>query len=378
MFLKPLEAALSDSEPPLIVERPPLPRWHAAAFHTHGLPQLDGRIKASPEDFVVEEVPAYQPTGEGEHLYLWIEKRDVAADRLVQHVAQALKIRRDDIGSAGLKDRFAVTRQYLSVPATALEAVPQIDCPGIKVLSATRHRNKLKTGHLRGNRFRITVRDLTATDSSLPIEEAIPLIENTIARQGFPNYFGDQRFGNADQTLQLGLDLLTARKAPRDIPFAKRKFLLRLALSAVQSELFNRTVAERIQTETLGVVLPGDLLQVAASGGCFLTEDSTVDQPRYDSREVIPTGPLFGPSMKSPQAAALELEARVRASFGLAESAFSQFANLTAGARRAMVCMPEALSLRWEPPSLIVDVTLPAGSYATMLLREILSATLST
>src|SRR5437870_5416278 len=129
---------------------------------TADLSGVGGRIRAQPEDFEVEEIPAYEPCGEGEHLFLWIEKRSMGAEFFTRQIAQRLGIAPGEVGTAGLKDRHAVTRQYVSVPAAAEERLGQLDGEGLRVLRVSRHTNKLRPGHLRGNRFRILVRDAAA------------------------------------------------------------------------------------------------------------------------------------------------------------------------------------------------------------------------
>lgn len=128
-------------------------------YLTADLPGVGGTLKEQPEDFVVEEIPAYEPSGAGEHLFLWVEKRDVAGEDLLRHVARRLAILSQDIGMAGVKDRRAITRQWVSVPARCEPTIAEIDSGQIRVLRAVRHGNKLRTGHLRGNRFSIRVRN---------------------------------------------------------------------------------------------------------------------------------------------------------------------------------------------------------------------------
>ncbi len=195
-------------------------------YLTADLPGVSGRLKETPEDFLVEEIPAYEPSGEGEHLFLWIEKRDVAADQLVRHLARSLEVSRDDIGVAGLKDKRGVTRQFVSVPARAADRLEAANAEEVHVLSATRHTNKLRTGHLKGNRFSILLR----TDSAPESLDAAQHIVERLKQLGVPNYYGEQRFGTGGETAVLGFDLLRGSKTVRDIPSAKRKFLLRLAL----------------------------------------------------------------------------------------------------------------------------------------------------
>src|SRR5438105_2145889 len=155
---------------------------------TADLPGIGGVIKQSPEDFEVEEIPAYEPSGEGDFLYLWIEKRDMGAEYFNRQIAKRLDISVGEIGTAGLKDRRAVTRQMVSVPAFAEARLPQIEGDGIKVLRVSRHVNKLRAGHLHGNRFRILVRQ----SSPLPPDERSNLVIERIRQHGLPNYYGTQ------------------------------------------------------------------------------------------------------------------------------------------------------------------------------------------
>jgi tRNA pseudouridine13 synthase len=329
------------------------------------LPGIGGVLKTEPADFEVEEVPAYTPSGEGEHLFLWIEKRDVSAELLQTHLAKRLKIRRGDIGVAGLKDRRAVTRQFVSVPENCAERLPEVETDAIHVLDSQRHTNKLKTGHLRGNRFAILVRDVS--DDAL--EKAIA-IAKPIEQQGFPNYFGDQRFGYQGQTLELGFDLLTGRKKPRDLTSSRRKFLLRLSISAVQSVLFNEVLAERIKDGFLQTVLPGDVMQVVQTGGKFVVEDLESEQSRFESGEIVPTGPMFGPKMHVPLSDAGEREQRVLDRREIVIEQFERFPRVASGTRRPLVISVEELSIEQQDDGLRFRFTLPKGTYATMLLRE--------
>jgi len=285
---------------------------------------LGGVLKDEPADFEVEEIPAY------------------------------------------IKDRRAITRQYVSVPARCADRVTRIDDGRIRVLRAQRHRNKLKRGHLRGNRFSILVRNAAAADAARAEEVA-----ERIRRHGFPNYFGPQRFGVDDSTLSLGYDLLRGVRRPRDLPPSRRRFLLSLSLSAVQSELFNAALAERIRDGVLRTVLAGDVMLVVATGGRFVVEDVDREQSRFTAGETVISGPLFGPAMLEPGGEPAERENRVLQTRGLDRPAFEQFAKLTAGTRRALLVRPDELSLTTEPDGLRVRCVLPSGVYATSLLREL-------
>lgn len=336
-------------------------------FLTSDLPGIGGRLKQRPEDFLVEELPAYEPCGEGEHLFLWIEKTDVAADELARQIARALCISPRDIGTAGLKDRRALTRQYVSVPASCEAGIGRIETDRIHVLRSLRHRNKLRTGHLWGNRFSILVRDLDAD----AVARAAPIAE-AINRLGFPNYYGEQRFGREKETLRVGLELLQGKVGPESIAPARRRFLLRMSLSAVQSALFNVVLAERLRDSLFSTVLPGDVMQVAASGGQFVAIDAAAEQQRFDSRQILLTGPIFGPRMTAPQHEPAAREGRVLSAWGLSPEHFTRFAKLTSGTRRPLVVWPDALRVENESDGLRFDVRLPSGVYATTLLREFL------
>src|SRR5262249_21854974 len=153
------------------------------------------------EDFEVEEIPAYEPSGEGEFLYLWVQKRGMGAEYFVRQLAIRLQIAPDEVGTAGLKDRHAVTRQWVSVPSACESRLSAVDDDEVRVLRASRHGNKLKPGHLRGNRFRVLVRGAEDAAARLP-----PLLD-AVRRAGMPNFYGPQRFGRDGETFAAGMDL---------------------------------------------------------------------------------------------------------------------------------------------------------------------------
>jgi tRNA pseudouridine13 synthase len=334
-------------------------------YLTADLPGIGGRLKDLPEDFIVEEIPAYDPSGEGQHLYLWIEKRDLPHDILLRRIAKVLEIAQDDIGVAGIKDRRAVTRQFISVPITAAPRVTQLESDELHVLKAIPHGNKLRTGHLRGNRFMLVVRGIS-DDAG----QRASSIAKVLLQSGFPNYYGEQRFGHDGETLTLGLDLLAERKSPRDIPFQKRKFLLRLALSAVQSDLFNQCLALRLRDGLLHTVLEGDVLEVIESGGKFAGEDSIAEQARLNQGELSVTGPMFGVKMLSPRGVPAERESRLLEQSGLKLADFEKFSQLLSGARRAFVIRPNELRTTNVESGIQFQFALPSGVYATILMRE--------
>ena len=329
------------------------------------LPGIGGVVKQQVEDFDVEEIPAYEPVGEGEHLFLWIEKRDLSSEQLTWQLARALGISSHDIGMAGIKDRRAISRQYVSVPAHCEDRLARIADDRVRVLRACRHRNKLRRGHVRGNRFSILVRAVRPEAHARATEIACRL-----GALGFPNYYGSQRFGVEASTLATGYALLTGAQTPRDLPPSRRRFLLCLSLSAVQSHLFNLALAVRIQDHLLRCVLVGDVMQVVATGGRFVAEDLAREQPRYESGETVVTGPIFGPAMLEPSGEPAARESRLLERRMMHREMFDRFPKLTAGTRRPMLVWPQDLSVQQEPEGLRFRFALPSGTYATSLLRE--------
>ncbi len=331
---------------------------------TADLPGTSGHVKAQPEDFEVEEVPAYQPCGTGDFLYLWVEKRGLGAEYFARQVARRLDVPTEEVGTAGLKDRHAVTRQMVSVPARAEPRLAQLDGDGIRVLSVSRHGNKLKPGHLHGNRFRILVRGIDATAA-----ERLPPLLDRLRQEGLPNYYGPQRFGRDGETVLLGLRLLKPVAGERVRQPAP--FLRRLALSAAQSALFNHYLAQRFRDGLLRRVVPGDVLAKWPFGGMFVAEDVVAEQARLDAREVVPAGPIFGRKMFACAGEASVREAAVLEEAGLTIQAFGAFGKLMSGTRRHTTIYLDDLSGAVEAEGVRLTFTLPAGSYATVLLREI-------
>ena len=336
---------------------------------TADLPGVGGRIKAQPEDFEVEEIPAYPPSGAGDFLYLWVEKRDMGAEYFGRQVARRLDIPVGEVGTAGLKDRRAVTRQMVSVPARAEGRLAQLDGDGVRLLSVSRHGNKLKPGHLHGNRFRILVRDVDpAADGQLP-----PILDQ-LRRHGMPNFYGPQRFGRDGETMLLGMALLRNEPPPAQLSRVNLRspFLRKLALSAAQAALFNHTLAGRMADGLLRRVLPGDVMAKWPFGGMFVAQDVEREQARFDARETVTAGPMFGRKMFAAAGEAAVREAAVLQNAGLTAKSFHGFGKLLAGTRRHNLIYLDDLAATREPDGLRLNFTLPAGSYATILLHEVM------
>jgi tRNA pseudouridine13 synthase len=340
-----------------------------------------GRIKVAPEDFVVEELPAYEPSGEGTHLFLRFEKKGLTTDAAVRIITKALGIEMRDVGIAGMKDKVAVTTQWVSVPAPAKavdleERAKALTLDNIKVLDAKRHGNKLKTGHLKGNRFDILVRDVE-NDAVPGILEAM----ERFSKEGVPNLFGLQRFGKEGDNAQRARAWLTGKeRAPGD------PRLRRFHFSALQSAVFNAVLDARVADGTWNKAVLGDLLKKEDTGGIFVCTDVQADLERADRGEVCPTGPIVGARMRSAEGAIKELEERLAAPF-LEGVDLERARSLGEGTRRALrlrvtgcsvaqvmnskdVPGDEESANRKQPGSLRVQFVLPKGAYATTVLAN--------
>ncbi len=333
-------------------------------FVTADLPGSGGAVKGTAEDFQVEEIPAYLPGGAGPHLWLQVEKRDRTTREVVRALASALGVPEREAGFAGLKDKRAVAVQWLSFPVARDPDPAALACDGFRVLAASRHRNKLRTGHLRGNRFRVVVRDGDAGRARAVAE--------ALAARGFPNFYGPQRFGARGGNAQVGQALLRGRL---DWPEARRaardRFLRRLCISAYQSLLFNRWLAERLADGLFARALAGDVMRVLPAGGLFTCQDPEVDQPRLERFEISPAGPMVGHKLPPAAGEAAAREARLLQAEGLAlQDLAARGGGEAEGARRA-ARLPVTIDLEPLPQGYAARFELPRGSYATVLLAEL-------
>ena len=340
-------------------------------FLTADLPGTGGSLRADPSDFEVEEVPAYPPAGEGAHVFAWIEKRGLTTIQAMRALAGALGLDDRDVGAAGMKDRHALTRQLLSFPPPASpEALLAARVDGVAVLSAVRHPHKLRTGHLRGNRFRLAVRGI-ALPADAAAERADRILAALAEAPGSPNWYGEQRFGRGGDNARAGRALLAAGRR------GGRGREARLLISSYQSALFNRYLERRIADGDYRRVIGGDIL-VVASGGMFATSEPEVDQERLARGEVIPTGPMFGHSMRAPAAEseAGSREAAILLEEGITSADFKPLGRLAPGTRRAIaIAIAGASVAPLAADAIQVAFELPAGAYATAVMREITKTT---
>lgn len=333
------------------------------ALSTADLPGVGGRLGPEPEDFQVDELPAYVPSGSGEHVYVRIRKRGLTTRDAVSQIARAASVRERDVGYAGLKDKHAVTTQWLSLPSTPLGPERWDLPPGLEVLEVSRHNNKLRTGHLRGNRF--TIRLVGVDDAGLVRARAI--LER-LARDGMRNYFGEQRFGVQGKNLERAIGWLRGtERAPRH----RERFLAKLYPSVIQSEVFNRYLALRA-AQGFHELLPGEVVRLDGTGSFFVVEDPEKEKSRLLSRDIHPTGPIVGPKMRRSARLAEDLEARALAEASLTPADIEALGRHVPGTRRDLLVFPNDASVTWHDDRLVVSFELPAGSYATVLIRELI------
>lgn len=322
-----------------------------------GLPAVGGRIKESPEHFVVEEIPLYEAAGDGPHLYLTLKRQGLTTRQVVDQLADRYGQPAGAVGYAGLKDKEAVTIQTFSLPVNLSEAEARDKSLGApwEVVGVKRHRNKLKVGHLLGNRFTIV---LNGSEKGLAEARAIG---DCLKARGLPNYFGGQRFGKDGDNAEEGLKL--AQKGLRPGRGWKDKFLL----SALQSFVFNHYLALRINEGLFEKALTGDVCKKYATGGLFVSEDGEVETQRLQAGELSYAGPIWGSRLKAAQGPAAELEARALADLGLSPEIM---ARAGVGDRRLGRLLLPDLQVSEGEGGLVFTFALPKGSYATSVMRE--------
>jgi tRNA pseudouridine13 synthase len=325
-------------------------------FLTAGLPGVGGVIRLLPQDFQVEEVPAYSPSGEGEHLYFFLEKEGLTTRQVLEFLRDELGIPEKEIGVAGLKDKHALTRQWFSIPKRHEDALCLLEnLKGVRLLKADLHTNKLRTGHLKGNRFRILIREAQGG------RERAEAILRVLQEKGLPNYYGPQRFGLGGLNPARGYELVKGGKG-RGSPWLKR-FLI----GSLQSLLFNDWVALRMERGLYDRVIPGDWAKKHATGGEFLVE-SEAEAERALRLEISATGPLFGKKYPEARGEARALEDEILERYALKREEF----RARRGSRRPIRVPLAEWEVEESPEGLWLSFFLPKGSYATSLLREVM------
>lgn len=405
-------------------------------YATADIPGTGGHIKERPEDFLVEEIPQYQPCGEGEHIYLFVQKRNLSTLEMVRILATHFGVRTDAIGYAGLKDKVAITRQAVSihVPGKKVEDYPMVTHDRISVLWADRHTNKLRRGHLRGNRFSVRIRGTQA----VKVREAMATLER-LAASGVPNRVGEQRFGHLQNNHRIGAAIIKgdspevlrlllgpdpdhpdsfaqAREAyaradykaallalprtasaeqsalrglirgwnadgvVRAIDGAQRSFFV----SAFQSAVFNTVLDRRVAEGTLATLRTGDLAFKHDNRAVFAVDDAVLADPTTAERlsrfEISPSGPMWGGSMLRAKGVTDKQEVAALEGAGVTVDDLKRFDERARvamdGQRRPLrvpVIDPDVEGGMDEHGQYVrCAFELPRGSFATVVLREVI------
>ncbi len=332
-------------------------------YVTPELPGIGGAIRARPELFTVVEVPAYEPLGYGDHIYLSVTKSGKTTRDTQIAIASLLGLRREDVGHAGLKDKNAVSTQTFSIlmPANEPMEVAKIieSNLGVAVNWAKRHPKKLRSGHLKGNTFTITVTD-PEPSQKIALKRAEG-IQSTIAHLGIPNYFGSQRTGKNGGNVLDGYDLIKGNFRERN------RWLRRFLVSSYLSHLCNRYLAKRLNEDNFTKLLNGDLAKKHDTGGVFTVENAQSEQPRFERGEISFTAPIYGYKMREAKYEAKELEDSIFAEAGVTLDDLRRVG--ADGTRRLGRLLPE-IAVSEHPEGVTLSFTLPAGGYATVVLRE--------
>lgn len=405
-------------------------------FLTTDEPGIGGRLKVRPEDFLVEEIPLYEPCGSGEHLYLFIEKIERPTLNVIRDLARKLRVSVGAIGYAGMKDKVAVTRQLLSVHL--LEGDPhriaeEIDIPGVRVIWADRHRNKLRVGHLRGNRFSIRIREVDVSDVT-----RVSRVLKRLERSGVPNFIGEQRFGYHQTNHEIGrlylmrdwqgvcdlmlgpcaqdddhaaearaayaandldtalknwpssgstetrvLASLAAGRSPQQAVHDVNESALRFFVTAFQSAIFNNILAQRIDEDRFERLIEGDIVgrtddshNLFSIGPEELIDESVIQ--RFADLELSATGPLWGSEMRRAEGKIDEAEFAALHATGIALDHFDQSAIDMRGTRRSLRLAVRATEVSAgsddHGPYIRVDFELPRGGFATTVLDEVMKS----
>jgi len=348
-------------------------------FYSLDHASIDFHFKQTPRDFVVEEIPLYDFSGEGEHLILFVRKKNLTTNEMLGVFARYLGIKNREIGYAGLKDKHAMTKQYISLHKKHEEMLENFTHESVKIVSKTYHNNKIRIGHLRGNRFFIKVKKVNPTNAQ-KIDEAL----KNIAKFGMPNFFGYQRFGNDGDNHILGEKIAKGEARERN-PRVKK-----LLINAYQSHLFNLWLSRRLEINRLVnnfeaseiesvlnmpndevqklkaqkhpfKLMSGDIMEHYPYGRLFDFEATEEDFRRFNEKDISVTGLLCGK--------------KVKISLGIArgiEKDFDDEINAD-GARRYAWVFPQDIEGRFkqEEAQYEMNFSLPKGSYATVLLEEV-------
>ncbi len=338
----------------------------------------------NPKDFIVDEIPLYPFSGDGEHLILKVRKKNLTTWQMLQIFSEVSGVKKRDFGYAGLKDKDGLTIQYISMPKKYEKSLKNFDHKNIKILESFYHKNKIKIGHLKANRFFVRLKKVNKIDAQ-KLKEVIKIVQN----QGFANYFGYQRFGSDEKNYLIGKDILESKMRQKD------KKLKKFFISAYQSHLFNLWLSKRVKisrlidsfskkelSELLAFpkeiikktkeqknffkILPGEMMRHYPYGRDFCCEDIDLESKRFFNKEIAPTGLLVGQKVKKANGIAADIERDF-------EKECENFLDKMSGARRFAWVWAEDLEFRYIEDQAWFELkfVLPKGSYATVLLEEL-------
>ncbi|WP_019026307.1 tRNA pseudouridine(13) synthase TruD [Colwellia piezophila] len=333
--------------------------------YLHGKPESSGSLRSQITDFKVFEQLPFLPCGEGEHLFVHIRKTGANTLFVARELAKYFEVKEQLVSYAGLKDRFAVTEQWFGVhvPGKQEYNLADLNIEGVEVLSYKRHNKKLRTGALTGNRFDIILRDVTAI-------KALTERWQKIVEHGVPNYFGEQRFGIGGGNIERALALFSGQKV-------KDKKKRGMYLSAARSHIFNAVINERIKQQCFDKVAVGDVLMLAGTQSVFhLDEIDSLIKQRFIDKDIDITAPMWGAGELMTSNEPLLLEQKIAEEHDAFCQGLPRF-GLKQERRRIRLTISdtniELLPDQTESNTVKVSFFLPAGSYATTILRELLT-----
>jgi tRNA pseudouridine13 synthase len=332
--------------------------------YLHGKPESTGLLRSQMSDFKVFEQLPFQPCGEGEHLFIHIRKTGANTLFVARELAKYFKVKEQLVSYAGLKDRFAITEQWFGVhvPGKQVYDLSDLNIEGVEVISYQRHNKKLRTGALTGNRFELVLRDVSGLDELTKRWEKI-------IKFGVPNYFGEQRFGIDGGNIDRALALFSGTKV-------KDKKKRGMYLSAARSAIFNQVISKRIEIDKFNELLVGDVLMLAGTQSVFLLdalESST--QQRFVDKDLDITAPMWGAGELMTQGDAHQIEQDIAKDNVEFSEGLPRF-GLKQERRRIRLTISDT-DIEVTPNSdstnqVKVSFFLPAGCYATTVLRELL------
>lgn len=326
--------------------------------YLYGKPTATADLRTHNSDFIVKEILPFSPTGEGEHHMVHVRKEGLNTVQVAEMLAKFAKVHPKEVTFAGQKDKNAITEQWfgIRIPGKETPQWASLNSDKLTIISSSRHSKKLRIGALLGNRFILTLRNVSS------IADVVGRIEN-VSKTGVPNYFGEQRFGHDGKNLVMGRQMLGGKKV-------KDRNKRSMYLSAVRSNLFNHVVSYRLARHGIAP-LEGDCVMLAGSKSFFVAEQwDEVVAKRLAEKDIQLSAPLWGRGLALPKGAAGELEAAATAEleqdcYGLEHAGLEQ-------ERRPLLLEPQGLKYQVDGNVLTLEFILPAGSFATSLLRELL------